>query len=183
MTPTESDLVRGAREILDISALILRGGAGSGHFAHKGVPGQRGGSAPGPGGGTVSEAGGTHKGVPGQRGGSAPGPMGLGTSWQGGKSFAHTLTNKSYDSWVTMLSKKPLAKLRAWQDVVSGQMELLRKNGDKSPGEIASIEQMVWELALTDAVARKAFANEFPAGSFGLPAWLKEWRAKAEGAQ
>jgi hypothetical protein len=41
-----TNLLRGALDILDLSALILRGGPGSGHFSHAGRPGVRGGSAP-----------------------------------------------------------------------------------------------------------------------------------------
>ncbi len=52
-------VVQGAREILERSFFILRGGAGSGNTGHAGRPGQRGGSAPGGGGGGSGGKGGT----------------------------------------------------------------------------------------------------------------------------
>lgn len=53
-------LLRGALEILDLSAVIFRGGPGSGHFGHKGRPGEVGGSAPGMGGLSTGESGKTY---------------------------------------------------------------------------------------------------------------------------
>lgn len=136
----------------DIS--ILRGGPGSGHFGHKGVPGHLGGSAPGEGG---------------------PSPSGS-KRWN-----PLTMTDKDYDKWIRDLSKNSLSKLRRFQDVVHGQLQLLdeaEKKG-RTVREGSHLEQAVWQDALMSAIMVKEWPKDFKADEFGIPSWLREMQDEA----
>jgi cation transport regulator ChaB len=139
----------------DIS--ILRGGPGSGHHGHKGVPGHLGGSAPGEGG---------------------PSPSGS-KRWN-----PLTMTDKDYDKWIRDLSKNSLSKLRRFQDVVHGQLQLLdeaEKKG-RTVREGTHLEQAVWQDALMSAIMVKEWPKDFKADEFGIPSWLKEMQDEANAA-
>lgn len=136
----------------DIS--ILRGGPGSGHHGHKGIPGHRGGSAPGEGG---------------------PSPSGS-KRWN-----PLTMTDKDYDKWIRDLSKNSLSKLRRFQDVVHGQLQLLdeaEKKG-RTVREGSHLEQAVWQDALMSAIMVKEWPKDFKADEFGIPSWLREMQDEA----
>jgi hypothetical protein len=208
------NLLRGAREILDISTLILRGGPGSGHFAHKGRPGQRGGSEDTPGKGDDAPATGKKggRGVPATYENAHAAATDAGnenmrkagrTAWNqddydaatqtfnkiypaaamGRGEFAIKMTDRQYNAWVHKLAKMPLKKIRAWQDVVIAQIQLLQKQSKNPDTDVIYLEQEMWISALTDAVRTKVFPKDFP-GAWYLPADLVEWQKRAAaGAQ
>jgi len=141
------------------AGLTVRGGPGSGHFSHKGRPGQVGGSEDTPG-----------------KGDDAPQTGGVGGSPSESQSFAAGMKDKDYDAWVTKLSVMPMRKLRAWQDVVMAQLEELDKQPQGEANKTAGIEQQLWQEALANAVARKNWPKDYT-DPFSLPGWFAEYQA------
>lgn len=144
--------------------LTPRGGPGSGHFSHEGIPGHRGGSLPGEGGGTTSQgekAKGSgapsfhpHKGGPGIRDDSKVGGGGT-----GGSARVRDYKPADWNKAVDTLAKLPLAELRRRQDLNKEQLGTWGEHPDRYDSAAGRELDMIQDM-LMQAVDKREFGGE-----------------------
>lgn len=160
--------------------LTPRGGPGSGHFGHEGRPGERGGSAPGEGGGTTSQgekAKGSgapsfhpHKGGPGIRddskvGGGGTGGSGSNVALGGGLGKGEEAFRSDVAKFAKMYTT---AEMRKMQDAAT---EGLRTGPEARKSEA--------QYAL-EVLGQAVGVKEFDDWEVSYPSWMKEMDAEGE---